>query len=152
MADKINVIGGNINMPKIGTYSPSKPVRNDVKPSRSNPHLIPNYHPTIKPTKQNEIIDNLWKTYDKNIEYELKLFNNVFNACLKTIELSAKESKLYCVFEIPKFTFSNPPGEINIPHCATFIQTQLKKRSSDFQSDFIEPNKLIISWFKKIRV
>jgi len=107
------------------------------------------YAPTEKKNSSTEISEEeLYVMFDKHQKYELTLFENVFKSCIRTIQLESKMNKLYCHFEIPVYTFTDPPGEININLCAEYIQ---KKLPVYIKSSFVSPNFLIISWFKEQR-
>lgn len=91
--------------------------------------------------------EKLYEKYNRIQEYDMKLFETVYKSCIRTIELESKHGNLYCRFDIPNYSFSDPIGNINIPLCATYIQNKLPKY---IQSSFINPNVLVLSWFKKL--
>lgn len=105
----------------------------------------------IKPRKGEESLVDITKlaeVQDNRDRAKLKYFNKVLADCSMKIQYThGFKNETDCVFEIPKFTLDFPLYDIS--ELAQYLTLELRKK--DYTVEFVKPNILCISWYRKLK-
>lgn len=72
-------------------------------------------------------------------------YDKIYKLVEKKIYIASKSDNYYTWYQIPNFLVGLPMYELK--ECNSYIQSKLKKNG--FNTDFYEPNFLLIQWFSK---
>jgi len=89
--------------------------------------------------------DKLIKEQKERDERKKVTFDKVFMKIEKKIVLASAANYYYCWYSIPEFIVGLPM--YSLKECKEYIENKLK--NDGFETEFFEPNILLIKWFPK---
>jgi hypothetical protein len=87
-------------------------------------------------------IYDIKKFVEEKEKRRIRVFENIYQLCLKKIETSVLKEDDFCLFQVPEFILGYPT--YNLGHCIQYCIYILKKNG--FVTQYFYPNIIKISW------